>query len=153
MEIVADTHRGTHVIAKKFYPKGTLRIEMHVGELIPAAEMQDDFYALQIDEETFVGSKEADPEDHTCFLNHSCAPNMAFENGKTVLVNIADIHPGDELTWDYSTSIDDGNFAMPCGCNAPGCRGTITSFGELPSKEKWRLLPLSLAYLQQQYKS
>lgn len=145
--------RGNHVIANRFMKKGELRIPIDSGELIPIEEMDDSYYALQISETHFIGTKEPDFEDATCFLNHACQPNLAFENGEPVLVNLVDIHPGDELTWDYSTSIDDGNFAMTCHCKSDHCRGTITSFGELPEADRRRLLPRALAFIQKRYQN
>lgn len=143
--------RGNRVLAKRFIKRGELRIRMDEGTLIPLAQMQDDYYALQISETHFIGTQQPDFDDATCFLNHSCEPNLAFLGGEAVLTNIKDIAVGEELTWDYSTSIDDGAFAMPCNCQSPNCRRVITSFGELGDRHKARLTPYSLAYLQRRY--
>lgn len=140
------------VVAHEPIAKGTLVIDMSHGEAIPLAEMEDSYYAFQVSEDLFLGSRGADHDDLTCFLNHSCNPNLAFRNGDTILANIRDIAAGEELCWDYSTSIDDGLFAMECGCNSVNCRGTVNSFRELDGETQARLLPLSVRYLQEKYK-
>ncbi len=79
------------------------------------------------------------------FVNHSCEPNCAFENfsfphqansapvqgthRKLLLFSICDISVGEELTIDYNWPAD---FAIRCGCRAPGCRGWIVTLKELP---------------------
>ncbi|GHV07299.1 hypothetical protein AGMMS50229_13840 [Campylobacterota bacterium] len=143
--------RGRRVIAREFIPRGALRIAIDSGDLIPLHEMRDEYYALQVSETHFVGTKEADEDDATCFLNHSCEPNLAFEAGEPMLVNIRDINEGEELTWDYSTSIDDGLFEMQCNCKSEKCRGVVRSFGELDRPTQEQLLPRALGYLQKRY--
>jgi SET domain-containing protein len=152
-EIDSCPIRGNRVIAKRFIPKGELRIKMDSGGLIPIEDMQDHYYALQVSETHFIGTKEADMDDPTCFLNHSCSPNLAFENGELTLINIRDINDGDELTWDYSASIDDDVFEMKCNCKSPECRGVIRSFGDLDDDIKRKLLPHALSYIQKRYKN
>lgn len=59
------------------------------------------------------------------FVNHSCAPNVGFR-GNTVLVAMADVPAGAELTTDYA--LFDGTVwpePLACGCGAAACRGVI----------------------------
>ncbi|GHS89694.1 hypothetical protein FACS189487_10430 [Campylobacterota bacterium] len=119
--------------------------------MIPIEDMRDNYYALQVSETHFMGSKNADFNDATCFINHSCDPNLAFENGGLTLVNIRDIDAGEELTWDYSTSIDDGIFEMKCSCGAGNCRDIIKSFRFLDPQIQAHLLPFSLRFIQNLY--
>jgi hypothetical protein len=58
------------------------------------------------------------------FTNHSCDPNLAIQ-GQIVVVAMRDVAAGEELTIDWATT-DDGDYALPCRCASPRCRGTIT---------------------------
>ncbi len=148
---ISDEGGYRRVIALEPIPKSSLHIDMRSGEEIALHEMDDAYYAFQIDEALFLGTREADESDPTCFLNHACTPNLSFFEGEAVLINHRDIARGEELTWDYSTSIDDGLFDMKCHCQSPECRKTIRSFGTLEPAQRQKLLPYSLRYLQRKY--
>ncbi len=66
------------------------------------------------------------------FANHSCAPNAGIQNDRD-LVALRDIPAGEEICFDYSTTMDEQSFTMQCGCGAPGCRHIVTDFSELPA--------------------
>lgn len=55
--------------------------------------------------------------------NHSCAPNTAYR-GLNVYA-LRPIAPGEELTLDYATMMDDTLEPFACQCGAANCRGTI----------------------------
>ena len=59
------------------------------------------------------------------FGNHSCDPNLWWVGPYELAARFA-IAPGEELTNDYATSTADPDFAMPCTCGSPMCRGTVT---------------------------
>jgi hypothetical protein len=70
------------------------------------------------------------------FINHSCAPNAAIHKSRNRLFLVAArrIARGDELTFDYSTTIgDDDIWTMRCDCRDARCRKLITKFGLLPA--------------------
>lgn len=72
------------------------------------------------------------------FTNHSCDPNTGIrlnEKG-TIIVALRDIAPHDELSYDYSTYLNNPYERMPCRCGAPECRRVIGSFGDLPEAMK-----------------
>lgn len=52
------------------------------------------------------------------WLNHSCRPNaeINFKDGKLLLVSIADISRGDELTCDYRRTEDEIPVPFFCTC-------------------------------------
>ena len=54
-------------------------------------------------------------------LNHSCAPNAAF-NRKRLLYALRDIAQREEITIDYSTTEADPDWMMKCHCKILGCR-------------------------------
>jgi SET domain-containing protein len=70
-----------------------------------------------------VALEEAEYEAVMLFLNHSCEPNVGFA-GNAVLVAMRDVHPGEELTTDY-TLFDDYDGEMVCRCGTASCRHTI----------------------------
>src|SRR5436190_18990238 len=53
------------------------------------------------------------------FVNHSCAPNAAVVDD-TRLVAIRPIAAGEEIRFDYSTTVSDG-WTMKCLCGATEC--------------------------------
>jgi SET domain-containing protein len=67
------------------------------------------------------------------FINHSCEPNceIVVERGRVYIDAVADIPPGEEITYDYAyerEEDDDDEVAArryPCRCGARACRGTI----------------------------
>ena len=85
------------------------------------------------------------------YFNHSCAPNAAIR-GENELFAIGDIAEGEEITFDYSTTIginrepewlfDNEDWSMQCSCRADDCRGQVESFLSIPQKNLQRYLEL-----------
>ncbi len=71
------------------------------------------------------------PESPGVFLNHSCDPNAGINRNKR-LIAIKDIKKGDEITFDYSTTMDENFWTMKCLCGFDNCRGIITDFDKIP---------------------
>ncbi|MGI9437325.1 MAG: SET domain-containing protein-lysine N-methyltransferase [Geminicoccaceae bacterium] len=69
------------------------------------------------------------------FTNHSCEPSTGIRLTPkgTVILAIGDIEPHDELTYDYSTYINNPHERMNCSCGAATCRRLIGSFKTLPT--------------------
>lgn len=81
------------------------------------------------------------------YVNHSCEPNAGIVKRANQLFLIAanDIRRGDELTFDYSTTIgDDDIWTMRCRCGTPSCRGRVRRFGSLPAELRERYVRLGL---------
>lgn len=91
-------------------------------------------YAFQVDYDRYIV-----PERGSVgwFMNHSCEPNCVIL-GRTRIVALSTIEPGDELTFDYSTNVGWDGFVMPCKCGAAGCRGVIRSYRYLSPDLKGR---------------
>jgi SET domain-containing protein len=70
------------------------------------------------------------------FVNHSCTPNAAVVDDVT-LVALRPIRTGEEIRFDYSTTISDG-WTMPCRCGAAECRGLVVAFQLLPDSLRRR---------------
>ncbi|MFN0054918.1 MAG: SET domain-containing protein [Planctomycetales bacterium] len=81
-----------------------------------------------------------DLEEPGRLLNHSCEPNAGVRNG-TRLVALRDIQPGEEIRFDYSTTVSDG-WTMPCRCGAPHCRGLVVAYQLLaaPLRQRYAIL-------------
>lgn len=89
--------------------------------------------------------------DFDDLINHSCDPNcgMRFDSRGTYLVAIRDIKEGEEVTWDYSTTLLSTDWVMKCRCRQPSCRKVIGDFFSLdPSLQKKYLdLDVILPYI------
>ncbi len=77
------------------------------------------------------------------FINHSCAPNLGFRDARELRA-LRLIQPGDELTFDYSTSMAEDAWTMECQCGAPHCRHLIGDFVDLPGEIKARYRELGI---------
>ena len=105
--------------------------------------------ALQIADEQYIIMKKI-----YCCINHSCNPNT-FIRGKNELVALRDIEIGEEITYDYSTTMwedtekikgmfNEELWTMTCLCKAENCRKEIKQFYELPRLvlKKYQLIGL-----------
>ena len=57
------------------------------------------------------------------YINHSCAPNCEanIEDGRIYIDALRDIHPGEELAYNYGTDFFEAKIADRCRC--PACAG------------------------------
>lgn len=117
------------------------------GPLLKRAEIREEDYHLQVGADLYLGaSGEADD-----YVNHSCEPNAGFRDG-LVLVARRDIGAEEEITWDYSTAIDEEDFpGFACFCGAATCRGVVRSFRYLEPDIRERLRDWLLPYLSEKY--
>ena len=106
----------------------------------PDARMKGEnpFNLLQIGPSEYI-----DLEHPGVFLNHSCAPNAGVVDD-TVVIALRDIAPGEEITFDYSTTMSEQFETMECLCGLPNCRRVIGDFHELPRTLKDRYLAARL---------
>ena len=87
--------------------------------------------ALQIGIDSYI-----DLEPPGRLVNHSCDPNAAaFDNVR--LVALRDIADGEEIRFDYSTTISDG-WTMACRCGSRHCRAVVSAFQLLPPRLRWK---------------
>lgn len=114
-------------------------ILVFVGPVLRELELDDPEHSIQIGDDLFLGpSGEIDD-----FVNHSCNPNCGLRvvEEELTLVSIRKIAVGEELTFDYATSVGPGDdWTMQCACAAEHCRGTIAKYSLLPAKIKQRYL-------------
>jgi SET domain-containing protein len=63
--------------------------------------------------------------------NHCCFPNAGIKNDR-FLIALEDIYPGQEICYDYSTTMDEDHWTLICKCEHPHCRGIVKDFKYLP---------------------
>ena len=90
---------------------------------------------LQVDIDEYL-----DLEEASRMFNHSCSPN-SFVRGRNELVSMQDIKNGDEVVFDYSTTMNDDEERIKsagrevwigkCNCGNKNCRGKIDQFKTL----------------------
>jgi len=125
---------GKGMFAARGFAKGETVIEFGG---IPATyeEIEEKYkhlenYFLQVDENRYLGPS----GNFDDFLNHSCDPNagMVLRGGKALLVAIKDIPRGEEVTMDFSTTMDEDDWELDCVCGSKNCRKRIRDFKYLP---------------------
>ncbi|HYV39055.1 MAG TPA: SET domain-containing protein [Gemmataceae bacterium] len=114
------------------------------GRVLPTSALSDDLLALQIGQDLWLCSDGSLLDD---LVNHSCDANAGFTDGEPVLYALRDIAAGEEICWDYSTSISEGGWTLDCRCGSAHCRGIVRSWGELSATERVRLRGHCLRYL------
>jgi hypothetical protein len=104
------------------------------GPLLHYAQTSPSTYALQIGPDLYIGKSGALDD----LFNHSCDPNaeVRISGTSAELRAIRDIAPGEQIVFDYSTTLDEGDFTMLCQCGSPLCRGRIGDGRDLP-QEVW----------------
>lgn len=95
---------------------------------------------LQVDLEEYL-----DLDELPRTFNHSCSPN-AFVRGRNELTAMCDIGAGEEIVFDYSTTMNDNErkiadagrelWTCECACGSDRCRGTIDQFRTLPEASR-----------------
>ena len=128
---VAECELGRGVFARRAIRKGDIILSFG-GPLIDFAETRRrgprECMAIQVGPNQYI-----DTLPPGVFANHSCAPNAGIQNDRD-LAALSDIKPGEEIRYDYSTTMDEKCFTMRCECGAPGCRRVVTDFSELPAE-------------------
>lgn len=126
---IKKNRHGYGVYAEKNFRKGEA-VWIMGGKKIKISEFKfKNFKAisnlLQVGENSYISLDKI-----SCSFNHSCNPNMGFVNNKT-LVAIKNIKREEELTYDYSTTIDE---SFICDCRSKNCRKVVADFFSLPKK-------------------
>jgi hypothetical protein len=84
------------------------------------------------------GERVIDGHGIAAFINHSCDPNCETDeiNGKIWIIALRNIHPGEELTYDYNLFDGEENDPATCHCKSRHCRGSLYSEGELRKRKR-----------------
>ena len=94
-------------------------------------------YPLQIDLDEYILC------DPFTYCNHSCEPNCGL-NSDLEFYALRDIQKGEELAWDYSTSMLERHWEMNCQCGSVECRNIIKDFDKLPQEIQYRYLNMQI---------
>lgn len=133
---------GKGVFAKQLIKKGEIILKF-TGDIInfEKAVTKEAKYLgdpLQINKKLYINLEEPGR-----FVNHSCSPNAGIKKD-SVLVAIKDIYVGEEIFFDYSTTMDEDHWTMKCGCGNKNCRKIVEDFKYLPAKVKQAYLDLKI---------
>jgi hypothetical protein len=134
---------GKGIYATKDIPKGAVLAQWEplVTEEQLLAIPRDN---LEIDYITKVGEKHYTLKSNKIddYFNHSCEPNAGLNFNTLLLISIKDIAKDEEVTWDYSTSMDKSSlelfpeWRMMCECGVSTCRKIVDSFDTLPKEKR-----------------
>jgi SET domain-containing protein len=143
---IRDGTDGRGVFAGERIAGGTL-IARFTGPFLRYEQTSAATYALQIGPDLYIGESGSVDD----LFNHSCDPNagVMISGTSAELRAIRDIGPGEEIAFDYSTTLDEGDFTMDCRCGSPSCRGVIGDGRDLPPDvwERYRGLGILPAYV------
>jgi hypothetical protein len=143
LEIRQTQAKGRGVFAQEAIVRGRRILEFQ-GRILATSELTDDLLAMQVGPDEWLCSDGSLLDD--C-VNHACDPNAGFLDGAPILYALRDIAAGEEIGWDYSTSIGEPGWTLECRCGSPLCRGVVRSWPELTPAQRERLRPLALSYL------
>lgn len=137
---VGETHLGKAVYAARGFREGEV-VTRFSGPRVARSKLPTRLVGradrfVQVSADQYMGPSGAVDD----LINHSCAPNtgLRFAADGVVLLAIRDIAPGEEIAWDYSSTLTDRSWQMVCACGAPECRGVIGPFDTLPvERQEW----------------
>ena len=105
---------GGYIITRRQYKQLAKNDFKHIGDY--AIEVAEGFY--------LVSSKKGRLEDDD-FFNHSCNPNAGIK-GHLIMAAMRDIHPKEEITYDYAMTDAGIDYNFKCSCLSKDCRKVIT---------------------------
>jgi len=149
---VGENHLGKAVFAATGFVEGDVLLEF-TGQRLRADQVPSRMRGrgdrfVQVTPDHYMGPSGRLDD----LVNHSCAPNagLRFGDDGVFLVAICAIAPGEEISWDYSTTLRESNWHMLCQCKTPGCRRVIGNFDSLDAeRQEWfRTRNLVAPYLQ-----
>lgn len=124
------TYAATAIKKQEFIRRlsGELIVTNNIDEIIDERKLRIED-PLQIDVNKFLIL-----DNESRLINHSCHPNAIIRNDSD-LYALRDIVPGEEITYDYSTTSLGGpsnQMEMLCRCGAKNCRKIISDVFSLP---------------------
>lgn len=138
---VAKCALGRGVFAGRDFQEGDLLFRF-AGPVISLAQAinkgDSEGNVLQIGPRTYI-----DLEPPGVFANHSCEPNAGVRD----LVSGYALRPisrGEEILYDYSTTMSEQRWSMRCRCGTPSCRDVIGDFHDIPAELQGRYLSMRI---------
>lgn len=133
---IGRNHLGRAVFARQEIAEGELICKFdgplfHTKEL-PARRKNAHDYFLQVGDFVFLGKSKSIDD----YMNHSCEPNcgLIFLGNSIYLKALRDISSGEEITYDYSTTMWKTEGSMACRCGSSKCRKVVQDFNLLPEE-------------------
>lgn len=145
------THHGVGVFTTKARNRGEEVVKLF-GPIIDSsaaiAKGEKERDPLQNGENSYI-----DLEEPMRSVSHSCNPSCGVRDGNR-LITLRDLAPGEEITFDYSTTMDEDRWTMECTCGAFECRGVVKDFVTLPDDVKARYFRLRVVmpFIETKYK-
>jgi len=148
---VDENHLGKAVFAAADFAEGDTLIEFtgrrFRADQVPSLMRGDQDRFVQVTPDHYMGPSGRIDD----LVNHSCAPNagLRFTETGIFLVAVRAIAKGEEVSWDYSTTLKESNWHMICQCRDPACRRVIGNFDSLDAdrQEFFRARNLVAPYL------
>lgn len=144
--IVKDSKHGKGIFTTVDLPKNAVLFKI-TGKPITFIDTltlgPDECFTLQIGMDRYII-----PDAPFPLSNHSCEPNCGISRNME-FITLHDIKEGDELCWDYSTSMLERHWQLQCGCGSINCRHTIRDFDLLPHslQQKYLKIKIVLPYI------
>ncbi len=134
---IRDTKKyGRGVYAKENIDKGSVVYVLSGPTMTPTdfakmvnSDKEDIDDPLQVGKRTYIN---LDKVSDT--FNHSCDPNTGLRK-RSEMIAIKDIKKGEEVTFDYSSTIAPTEWKMKCGCGSKDCRKILSDVRSVPRKK------------------
>lgn len=139
---------GLGVFAKRDIRAGEV-ILLFQGDIISKAAAWDHPTGnpLQISDDEYINIHAP-----AVLANHSCQPNAGIKHNSK-LVALQNINQDEEIFYDYSTTMDEDHWTMPCDCRQLNCRHIIKDFKYIPKEiqNKYIALDIVQSFIKQKY--
>jgi uncharacterized protein len=132
---------GRGVFAIEAIPRGAKLLD-YSGPILTYSQTTPQTLAVQIGPDRYLGAS-GEMDD---FVNHSCDPNagLVIDEAAVTLFAIRDIAACEEIYFDYSTTMNEDDFEMPCHCGSARCRKLVRDFKHLEPALKRRYAELGI---------
>lgn len=137
---VGENHLGRAVYAASDFAAGETLIEFtgrrFRADKVPSVMQGSSDRFVQVTPDHYMGPSGRIDD----LINHSCDPNagLRFTDTGVFLIAVRDIAAGEEISWDYSTTLMESNWHMICQCRSENCRRVIGNFDSLPpDRQEW----------------
>lgn len=137
---VGETHLGKAVYAAEGFAEGATIVRFTgrriAADKVPSLMRGGGDRFVQVTPQHYMGPSGRIDD----LINHSCDPNagLRFTQDGVFLVAIRDIAAGEEIAWDYSTTLAESNWHMICQCRSAACRRVIGNFATLSEeRQEW----------------
>ena len=147
---------GKSVFANRKFLKGEKILEFHgkifnFDQLPKPYESVFDHY-MQISQTLYMGPSGGFDD----YINHSCDPNggIRADGGRLLFIAIRNIAPDEEITWDYSTYLEENfGWTMKCECGSKNCRKVVSDFQYLSPElqKKYLNMGIVIPYITKKY--